>query len=56
MNECISFYGFHPHGIWNTYTDSTICWLYLGLSHAERLNEWIVWEAEEEGARRSPGL
>jgi hypothetical protein len=25
-------------------------------AHAEKMDEWIVWEAEEEGARRSPGL
>jgi hypothetical protein len=25
-------------------------------AHAERMDEWIVWEAEEEEARRSPGL
>jgi hypothetical protein len=24
--------------------------------HAEKMDEWIVWEAEEEGTRRSPGL
>jgi hypothetical protein len=25
-------------------------------AHAERMDEWIVWEAEEEEARRNPGL
>jgi hypothetical protein len=25
-------------------------------AHAEKMDEWTVWEAEEEGARRSPGL
>jgi len=25
-------------------------------AHAARMDEWIVWEVEEEGARRSPGL
>jgi hypothetical protein len=25
-------------------------------AHAERMEEWIVWEAEAEGARRSPAL
>jgi hypothetical protein len=25
-------------------------------AHAERMEEWIMWEADEEGARRSPGL
>jgi hypothetical protein len=25
-------------------------------AHAEKMDEWIVWEGEEEGARRSPGL
>jgi len=24
-------------------------------AYAERMDGWIVWEAEEEGARRSPG-
>jgi len=24
-------------------------------AHAEKMDGWIVWEAEEEGARRSPG-
>jgi hypothetical protein len=25
-------------------------------AHAEKMDECIIWEAEEEGARRSPGL
>jgi hypothetical protein len=25
-------------------------------AHAESMDQWIVWEAEEDGAKRNPGL